>query len=708
MDRPGFDCCTAYQSCLASMNQQTFEPQNDKWLGHLNPEQKEAAMHVEGPLLILAGAGSGKTTVLVSRTGYLITQGHAEADQICVLTFTNKSARELKNRVSQKLGVLGKQLWAGTFHSFGLHLLRDFYEEAGLPKQFGILDQSDSQAIVKDLLKVSKNNEKSDFAPDKILSLLNTLRGLHAMGKKPSIDAAYGPDEEMAEMLWPRYVERLEMLGVVDFEDLILRPLELFRKDPRVHSAMKQRFKFFMVDEFQDTNALQMHLLDQLTEDHQNLAVVGDDDQAIYGWRGAEVKNILHFPQRYEVCKTVRLERNYRSQPGILDLANAIISKNKDRHSKVLKPGVNYPESLKPELFVFADENQEIEQIVDQVRYFQGLGFQYHEIALLFRSNSMGGLIEGVLRRAQIPYRLSGGMALFDRKEIKDVIAFLRSCLSPNEVSCRRIINLPPRGIGPKALNEIAAFQTVTQNVPFWTKAKLWQKSVSEENSQAKSLGELFDKLELLKDQILTAVSPKAFLLDWLSQIGYRNYVFQQYKSAQAAEKQWLFVDILARILESHFEKNERSLTSLRQFLDRLELRDDSVADSEEDQMGKVQLMTLHACKGLEFPVVLMTGLEEEILPHRTLGSDVSEERRLFYVGVTRAEKHLVLSYCLKRQRFGRLQDAVPSRFLLEVQESLFEVRKSGFRPLQKETRDTMVSDFLADLKRKIKDREMG
>ena len=299
------------------------------WIDGLNPEQAKAVLHSQGPLLILAGAGSGKTTVLVARTGELISAKHAEAREICVLTFTNKSARELKHRVAHKLGDRAKGLWAGTFHSFGLQLLRKHHRAAGLPQSFGVIDQGDSQAILKELLRDTKVVGKEKFDIDKILNIVNARRT-----SKEKVEA-FDEYNEIAEMLLPKYVKKLDLLGVVDFEGLLLKPLELFRTNPEVLEGIQQQLRYMMVDEFQDTNDTQMKLIDQIAKSHRNLAVVGDDDQSIYGWRGAQVSNILNFPKTYAPCEVIRLERNYRSSSAILSVANELIKKNRPPRQSV-------------------------------------------------------------------------------------------------------------------------------------------------------------------------------------------------------------------------------------------------------------------------------------------------------------------------------------------------------------------------------------
>jgi DNA helicase-2/ATP-dependent DNA helicase PcrA len=661
---------------------------------HLNPEQREAVFHTHGPLLILAGAGSGKTTVLVSRTQRLIAEKLAAPEQLCVLTFTNKAAHELKTRVTKRLGKSGSKVWAGTFHGFGLQFLKENWREAGLPKKFGIIDGNDALAILKDLLREHQAYEKDRFDVEKLMNMISTIR---QNGRGVSTDETI--ESAMSEVLAPKFVRRMRNLGVVDFEELLLRPLKMMKESSRIREKMQQRFQFVMVDEFQDTNSVQMQLIDELTAANRNIAVVGDDDQSIYGWRGAEIKNILGFPKRYETCQVIRLERNYRSSTKILDLANAIISTNKHRHTKILRPGLNN-EGEAPELFVFENEEIEVEQIIAELGEFHRKGYHWGDMAILYRSNSQGGLVEGGMRRAQIPYKLTGGTALFDRKEAKDTLAFIRSCLYPTEVSFRRIINLPPRGVGEKTIEAIEAIEAP---LDFFQKARLWAKSNPEEKA-AFAILELFVFLEELKTALVhSKESAEEVITAELRRLGYRDYVNQSYRDAQVAEKRWLSVMILGRILDGMYSRNERTLATLERFIDCMELRD-PISESH-DGADEVQMMTLHACKGLEFPLVFLLGLEEELLPHARLGGDVDEERRLFYVGVTRAKQHLVLTRVQQRKRYGRLVPVAPSRFLLEIDQNLY-LEHEGGRPMQTGQRETMLADLMAKLNRKIAERD--
>lgn len=665
------------------------------WLKGLNPEQQKAVKHNYGPLLILAGAGSGKTTVLVSRTGRMISEKVAQAPEICVLTFTNKSARELKHRVGVKLGVAGQGLWAGTFHSFGLQILRRFHKHANLSPYFGIVDQTDCNAILKELIKDIKNSSKDSFDIDKILNMINDRR----TGQAPTHE---GFDEyhEMVEVLTPKFAKRLEHLGVVDFEGLLIKPLQLFKENPEILEKVQNQFSQVMVDEFQDTNRMQMDLIHQIVRSHNNISVVGDDDQSIYGWRGAEVKNILNFPQEFKNCEVIKLERNYRSSSEILAVANAAISKNKNRHGKILRAEAAQESGDLPEVFVLDREEDECEFVVSEVLHFQREGFKYKDFAVLYRSNTQGALIEASLRRAGIPYNISGGTSIFDRKEIKDLMAYLKQALAPNEVSLRRILNVPARGIGDTSIEKLTEY-TKKRRVSFQEACRQWREAEVQEKA-GESIENLLKFIEGLPERILDfniGSSPGAKMVQIFSDLGYRDYVYNSAKDPKGGEKKWMVVEILGRILDSYLGRRAHSVEYIKSFIDSMMLRDDL---SEEDNAEKIQLMTLHASKGLEFPVVILAGIEEDLLPHKNLGSDIDEERRLFYVGVTRAKKRLVMSRCLQRKKNGVVRPSTPSRFLLEIPPALYKEYPLGARPVTGQERDDLVASFLSKLDSKI------
>ncbi len=663
---------------------------DDRWTVGLNPEQREAALHLNGPLLILAGAGSGKTTVLVSRTGYILEQTAIPSSKICVLTFTNKAARELKNRVSAKIGPSARDLCTGTFHSFGLRILRHYHKSIGLPSGFGVIDQSDSSEILKELLSNIRNSAKEAFKTEKLLSMMNDWRASGRTKARNESDEY----EIMVQVLLPKYLKRLDLLGVVDFEGLLLKPLELFKTQPKILEEVRGRFQYVMVDEFQDTNISQFQLVCALVDEHRNIGVVGDDDQSIYGWRGAVVSNILDFPKAYTGCKVVRLERNYRSTPAIIAVANEVIAKNTTRHGKILRADPEAERGALPEVFVYDNDDVEAEEVATQVKYFIDQGYEPGDVAVLYRSNAQGGMIEAQLRQNQIPYSITGGTGFFDRKETKDALAYLRSAISPNEIAFRRIINAPTRGIGETTIERIDAHGNVI-GFRFHVAARRWREAGIQPKI-GEHIDSFFQLLDTLPDVILRG-DPKRSVgetfVTKLQEIGYRDYMRQTAKDDASVQKRWAVLEIFGRVLDAFVSKGARDEKTVIEFMDAMELRD-QFENEEDEKESKVQLLTLHACKGLEFPVVIFVGCEEDLLPHRTLGSDVAEERRLFYVGLTRAKERLVLTRARTRKRFGKFAAVAPSRFLLEIPTAMVASFESGYRPVAEVERKSMLADL--------------
>ncbi len=661
-----------------------------KWIQGLNPEQAQAALHNHGPLLILAGAGSGKTTVLVARAGRLVDEKVVEAKRLCVLTFTNKAARELKARVAAKLGSVSKGIVAGTFHSFGMQLLKKHYAAAHLPQGFGVLDASDAGAIVKELLRDFNYAGKTAYDADRLLAMLSQWREVGR--KQAKKDEEY---EIAVEWVLPKYLKRLEHLGMVDFDGLLLKPLELMEQHAEIRKTIQDAYGQVMVDEFQDTNILQMRFLKVLVEPHRNLTVVGDDDQSIYGWRGACVSNILDFPKLYSGCEVVRLERNYRSTPAILNMANAVIAKNTQRHPKVLKAQNLHDTGVLPEVYAYENEDEEAEYTVIDIQSLINEGSPRRDIAVLYRSNSQGALLEAELRRNNIPYLLSGGTAFFDRRETRDVLAYLRCAIKPNEVGLRRVINVPPRGVGETTIEALTAYSR-SHGKSFLETLWQWREAGVEERS-GKAIESFFDLIQQLVPALLNpgTLTPGQRLVKWFEEIGYRTYVEKNAPNALVATKRWRIFEIFSGILDKYFETGGRTRESLSDFMDAMELRD-ALEDKKENE-DRVQLLTLHACKGLEFPSVFLIGVEEDLIPHKVLGTDISEERRLFYVGITRARKRLILSRASRRRRHGKWVECPPSRFLLEMPEGLVK-NHTGPRPVREDNRKAMVAQLFQKL----------
>lgn len=664
-----------------------------KWTEGLNPEQIQAVLHNEGPLLILAGAGSGKTTVLVARTGRMISEKITKPENMTVLTFTNKAARELKSRVGKKIGEAASQIWTGTFHGFGLQMVKTFTEEADLDPHFGILDSSDASSLIRELLKETRSGAKAAFDPDRLLNIINAKRSKQAYG---AIEDEY---EDMAEVLKQKYEKKLKLLNVVDFESLLLLPLEMMKNHKHVLDRIRTRAHFLMVDEFQDTNFIQMEWIRLMWGDAQNIAVVGDDDQSIYGWRGALVSNILDFPKEFKKCEVIQLNRNYRSNEPILTLANQAIQFNEKRHGKSLTPERVFAKKERPEVFVFENENEEAVGIVRELQDQLRAGKKPGDLAILYRSNSQGAYIEGELRKNRIPYQITGGTSIFERKEAKDVMTYLEQSLKPHDLGLKRILNVPNRGLGDVALEKLVEHSKAHKQKLLST-----LKSVSEVGlnaTQTESVQDFLGHLKDLPQKILASThEPGNVTQAWKSffeAIGYYQYLQKDSLKSETAQSRWIRVEIVGRILENHLLKNGFSMESLKEFIEKILLR---VDDEDEDRSGFVQMMTLHASKGLEFPVVILAGLEEDLLPHRTLGGHIEEERRLFYVGVTRAQERLMMTRCRARLRYGQLRPVSPSRFLVQLDPKLYVEHEHGVRPWKADERASMVGEFLGRLEK--------
>lgn len=661
------------------------------WYANLNEEQQKAVAHNYGPMLILAGAGSGKTTTLVARTGRLISEKVARPENICVLTFTNKSARELKRRVELKLNNT-KKLWTGTFHSFGVRTLKTYHKEARLPKFFGIMDQQDSTGVIREILKDYNLYKKDKFDADQLIAQMSRWREVNQKSSKTDLEY-----DITTEWLLPKYQRKKELLGVVDFDDLILKVIDLYKDHPEILEREQDIWQQLMVDEFQDTNVGQMKLVQMLSQKNLNISVVGDDDQSIYGWRGAQIQNILDFPKKFKSCLVVRLEKNYRSTTHILNLANNVISKNDKRHGKILFNPKNKDVSVgsMPEVFKFDLDMEEIEGVAREIQEFKNKDYKNKDIAILFRANAQGALLEATMKEKQIPYKISGGISFLERKEVKDVHGYLKCAFKPNDVDFRRIFNTPSRGLGETTLEKIVQNSTAL-NSTFIKSAKNW--ALCGVNPKAgETIDSLYKFLQSLKEQMLTntAFTPGTLLLKAMEQIGYRQLLNDISKDALAGQKRWNLVEAYARWMDRFIEKRKRDLSTFDDFITSLELKDQEEDEAEKDE---VQLMTLHACKGLEFPCVILMGLEEDILPHKRLGGDISEERRLFYVGITRAQHHLIMTYSQKRQINGKWMYRTASRFLEEADPKLYQKFSNGHRPLAADQRKKMLSDLMRQL----------
>lgn len=651
---------------------------------NLTSEQQRAVNHDYGPMLILAGAGSGKTTTLVSRVVRLIQHKVANPKEICLLTFTNKAAREMRGRIDHR--VPNSKIWAGTFHSFGLEILRRHHKAAGLPKYFGVLDQTDAGGIVRELLRTLSIPNKNAFDDKKLLSFMSRVREGGTIIAEEEYKLA-------VEWLVPRFEKKKVVLGVVDFDDLIIKPYEILKKNPDILETERNRIQQMMIDEFQDTNLAQMKLVDLLIEQHKNITVVGDDDQSIYGWRGAQVQNILGFPKKFKNCVVVRLEENYRSSKSIVDFANHVIQQNQKRHDKVLKPMRDFNPKA-PEIFTFETDMDEVDGVIREIYNFKNLdNFDYSDIAVLYRSNTQGAVLEAEFKSKNIPYSISGGTSFLERKEVKDALAYIRCAFRPNDVAYRRIFNTPARGLGDVTLETIHELSQ-QRNISFIEQARNWRAAEISDRAGA-SIDKLNQSLLQLKKDLLELNNKSAgdILVQFMDQIGFREMIYASTKEPLVGQKKWQWIEILGRILTKSIHNFPPKPKDYDEFLSFMELK-----DTEEEETKGVKLMTLHSSKGLEFPVVLIVGVEEDLIPHKTLGTDIDEERKLFYVGITRAQKRLILTHSKKRTVHNQLKPRIPSRFISQINKALVHMFPDGIRPVS----GTERKQLLADLYKKL------
>lgn len=654
----------------------------DALLADLNPEQRRAVETTEGPLLIQAGAGSGKTKTLTHRIAYIIANHKATPYNILAVTFTNKAAKEMRLRVAELLGQnaenRGFMPYMGTFHGICVRLLRQDAEYIGIPRSFVIFDESDRQAAIKRVSKTLMLDEKT-FPARALSSMISSAKN-DMIGPQEFSATANTPGQQAAAKVYPLYERALREASALDFDDLINRTVQMLKQSDELRQKWQKQFSYVMIDEYQDTNAAQYQLVKLLTNDQHNIAVVGDDWQSIYSWRGADFRNILRFENDYKDCTIIKLEQNYRSTKNILDAAHAVITKNAQRSDKELWTAAG--EGSPVQMLQVHNERAEGEAVVRRVRYGVDSGQRkYGDFAVLYRTNAQSRSIEEALVHYGIPYRVVGGVRFYDRKEIKDLIAYLRLLFQPEDrVSFERVVNVPARGVGAKSLQSFLAWyddrrdqHSTTQEMP-----NLFETSTDAPSSaftliqamqQAeqcsgitpkarKSLSELGDIMDVL--QRVSEESTVAGLVDsLLRRIDYLKYLDDG--SAQGEARQENVKELLS-------VAQEYQDAGLAGFLEEVALVSD--LDSADFGNNAVTLMTLHAAKGLEFPVVFMGGLEESIFPHsRALydQSEMEEERRLCYVGMTRAREELYMMYATSRMLYGGVQHNPPSRFLSEI-----------------------------------------
>jgi DNA helicase-2/ATP-dependent DNA helicase PcrA len=652
------------------------------FLDKLNPEQREAVLHTEGPLLILAGAGSGKTRVITYRIAYLIGNGHAAADQVLAVTFTNKAAGEMRDRVETLLGNDTNGVWLSTFHSLCARLLRREAPHVGLSRDFVIYDSSDQAAVVKQVEKELGIDDK--LVPPR-LALARISQAKNRMEGPDALRSVWNLRDEQIAKIYERYLAALKDANALDFDDLLLKTVELFEASQTVRDRYARKFKYVMVDEYQDTNRPQYLLIRRLAEIHRNVAVVGDPDQSIYRWRGADLRNILDFETDFGDAKIVRLEQNYRSTQIILDAATAVIQQNRNRKDKRL--WTDRKGGRKIVYFRGGDELEEADFIVRAIKQARAEDVDTM-MAVLYRTNAQSRAIEDQLMRESVPYKIIGGVRFYERKEIKDALAFLKLIINPHdEVSLRRVINVPARGIGKGVMDSLQAIDPaqiaadappllaaglaeVTSARSLWARLIYAVDDAKLGNRAVVALRGFRDLIVGLADAAKTDTVSIA-IGKMLDRSGYLNDLREE-NTEEANERIENLMELVSAARD--YESREQD-ASLGGFVDRLSLL--SEADEESGtRNAKVWLMTMHAAKGLEFPVVFIAGMEEGLFPHSRSSEDedeIEEERRLFYVGMTRAERRLFLTSAARRRVFGEYQSTEPSRFVDEVPAQLLE-----------------------------------
>ena len=632
-------------------------------LSMLNPQQRLAAETLEGPVLILAGAGSGKTRALTCRVANLMDHG-VPAWSILALTFTNKAAKEMKERIVQLVGDQAEDAWISTFHSTCAKILRRDIEKLGYSRSFVIYDDDDQGAVIKEILKRFNIDEK--FLPPREIK----VKISDAKNKLMSPDEWFAKSErdyrsQMIHEVFVEYESRLKALNALDFDDLLVKTLTLLAEHPPVLDYYRNKFRYVLVDEYQDTNYAQYMLVKLLTDQSRNLCVVGDDDQSIYGWRGADIRNILDFEKDYPDAKVIKLEQNYRSTANILDAANQVIAHNAGRKEKALWTEAGEGESIK--LFCAGDEREEAAWVADRIRQLNKHGEPYGHMAILYRTNAQSRVIEEMLMRSGIPYKVFGGLKFYDRKEVRDIIAYLRVIVNPaDDVSLRRIINVPKRSIGESTVQELMNHAR-DNDMPLYSALTDMPESLS--SRPRKCVGDFFMLMTML-----VAMKEALPLADFVKMLIEKTGLMEQYQKEDTDESRARVENIQEFMgAVEEFARAEENAT-LEDYLENVALVTDM--DRAEDDRGYVTLMTLHSAKGLEFPTVFMTGLEEGIFPSSRSVMDenrVEEERRLCYVGITRAQKRLFISRANQRMLYNQVNHNPPSRFLDEIPERLLE-----------------------------------
>ncbi len=653
-----------------------------QFLDSLNPEQREAVLNIEGPLLILAGAGSGKTRVITSRVAYIVGDGHANPEEVLAVTFTNKAAEEMRERVEALLGSDCRSMWISTFHSLCARLLRREAPAIGLSRDFVIYDSSDQLTVVKQALK-ELHIDDSVVQPRAALSRISQAKNMMEGPDAVAASAGWNRRDEQIAKVYSFYLNALKESTALDFDDLLLKTVELFEQSSNVRAKYAERFRFVLVDEYQDTNRPQYLLIRRLAEGHRNLCVVGDPDQSIYKWRGADLRNILDFERDFSEARIIKLEQNYRSTTIILDAATAVISQNRNRKEKRL--WTDRSGGARLAYFRGSDDLEEADFIMRTAR--AGLADDVDaSVAVLYRTNAQSRTIEDALMREGLAYKIVGGVRFYERREIKDALAYMRLVINPHDdVSLRRVINVPARGIGKGVMEAVEKFAPAPDiGLPLLAAGlaaspsanSLWVRLV-QGLDDGTFTGRAASSLAVFRDLIvnLTEMARTEPVSTAIGKMLDRSGYLQDLREERSEDAE-ARIENLAELVSAAREYESRETEpTLGGFVDRLSLLSD-VDEEQGDRNARIWLMTLHSAKGLEFPTVVLAGMEEGLFPHSRSSEneeELEEERRLCYVGMTRARARLVLTGAARRRIFGEYQASQPSRFIEEIPVQLVE-----------------------------------
>lgn len=670
-----------------------YSPSHMINLNGLNPEQREAAETVEGPVLILAGAGSGKTRTVTYRIAHMLVNLKIPGKQILAVSFTNKAAAEMKERVSHLVEARQRKgVTLSTFHSLGIRILREDIHHLGYNNLFTIYDQADQMSIVREGLKNYRSNKTYDRGI--IMSKIGLLKNQGVSADEFPKSKYYDPENNYdgaTEYVYHFYQEKLQFYNALDFDDILFLVVKLFKNFPEVAKKYSERFKYIMIDEYQDTNSLQFSLIQALTSTHNNICVVGDDDQAIYGFRGADISNILNFEKQYQDVKVIKLEMNYRSTFPILDLANQVIKENVNRKDKTMR--TTQMEGPLPQLWAAGDSDHEAAVVIEEIIKLQSNSVPLSEIAILYRSNTQVPPFEDQLRIGQVPYNIIGGQKFYEKKEIKDIIAYMTLIQNPrDELALRRILNVPNRGIGSVTLNK--NLEKAQEQ-----KRHLYQVLCDEQDHEGiKTFIETIKKFQIYfnEQNLVTSIN------QLIEHLNYYDFIEKSYDQSKLAQRKK--DDVKNFILAAdRFQDRYAEEANLKNFVERLLLADAHDANGPGDGFKKneVTLMTLHASKGLEFDYVFLAGMEEELLPHKKTiveNSDINEERRLCYVGITRARKKLIMTHAKERKMYGKMIPRFKSRFVVELGHCIKELDRTNFGDMSEDEVKDFKKSFFGNL----------